>query len=435
MNQGEELPDPRSTTLTRPVGALLLVAVVAIGMLRIRGVPVWDTVWLEDSTIYVTEANVHGPAAVLFRSYAGYLHLVPRLLSLPIATLPVGVLPAYLALAGCVVSAGTAAFVYRSLGGWVVTARVRLAVAALVVIGPALAIENTALITNTIWCAFVILPFALVSTRSGRGDVTARAVIAAVAIASNPLGALYAPLALGVWVVRRTRDSLVVGAAMGLGLVVQLAVVRTGTLAENGGNHVRTVIDMFGVRVLGSFLVGELPLDRLWTNIGEPVVVVFALVTVAIFVVLLRGSAPRERNAALLFLGLAVLCFVVPVVVRGIDQTGFGVGAYVQSWTRYTVAPIVFLATAVAVLVDPPGPSGDRRVASTGRSVFVAQVAIVTLIGLPAWTVRSDGPRWSDEVARTYDTQCVGQPGDTLVDVTASPTNFAATLPCHRLGP
>ena len=192
---------------------------------------------------------------------------------------------------------------------------------------------------------------------------------------------------------------------------------------------------MFGVRVLGSFLVGERPLDRLWTNVGEPVVVVFVLVTVAIFVVLLRGSAPRERTLALLFLGLAVACFVVPVLVRGIDQVGFGPGVYTQSWTRCTVPPIVFFATAVAVLVDPHGPSADRRVASRGRSVFVARVEIVTLIGLPAWTVRCEGPRWPDEVARAYEEECVGQPGDTLADVTASPTNFAAILPCHRLGP
>ena len=187
--------------------------------------------------------------------------------------------------------------------------------------------------------------------------------------------------------------------------------------------------------MLGSFLVGERPLDQLWTNVGEPAVVVFAAITVGIFVVAFRHAGRRNQTAAAVMLVYAVLVYVVPTWSRGTAVIGFGIGRYTLDMTRYTLAPILLLLSSVAVLVDGVGIERDRPGAELGRKILVVQICIVIVIGFITPTVRSDGPGWVGESARVYAAECKGQPPDKVVEVTTSPTNFRLALRCDRLQP
>lgn len=420
------------TTISRPVGTFLFVAAIVLPLLRTPGVPSWDTIWLEDAPIYVEQANSRGPFAVVARSYAGYLQLTPRLLALPTASIPAPWLAVYLAVAATTVGALAALFVYRSTARLVSSPLVRLMVAAMVVIGPAVAVETTATITNTIWTLLAVLPFAFISENDKPGDVAARSAVAFLGATATVLAALFVPLALGYAILRRTRACVTVALTFMFGIVLQAAVVLHAPNAPRSGSSLRVLADMFGLRVLGSFLVGERPLDDLWTSIGEPVAILFTLAVVAIFARLLRGAGRANQRVAIILLVYAVLGFVVPALGRGTDVIGFGPKTYTLNMTRYTISPILWLVTAAAILVDPMRPR-DHPLGFDGRKVLLVQTAIVIAVSFITPTVRGQGPSWRDESARVYQEACGEQPSAEIVRVTTTPTNFSVALPCHRL--
>ena len=124
-----------------------------VPLLRQTGAHSWDTIWGEDGWVYFQQAHDHGLGVVL-RGYAGYLQLTPRLLAIPTAIVPIHQLALYFAVVAAVVGAALAWFVYWASEGWVESRPVRLALASLVVLMPALGYENTANVTNTIWILF-----------------------------------------------------------------------------------------------------------------------------------------------------------------------------------------------------------------------------------------------------------------------------------------
>lgn len=416
-------------------GVALLAAAVVLPLLRQPGVPMWDSIWIEDAPIYTEEANRRGPFAVVLRGYNGYLQLTSRLLAVPTAIVPSRWLAVYLAVSSCVVMALGAAFVYRFTRGWIRSVPVRLTVAAMVVIGPAVAVETTGSITNSIWTLLVVCPWAFIATLERRRDVVMRCVVAFLTAASTVLAGLLLPLAIGAVVVRRTRASVAVLVTFLIGLAIQLVVVRSSPLGPREDNSLRILADFFGIRVLGSFLVGERPLDQIWTAIGEPAAVLAAVVVVVLFAVLLSKAARRERLMVLVLLAYAVILTVVPVLGRGTAASQLGVGSYSLNMTRYTLAPILLLVSSVAILVDP-ADGADRRppLNPTWRQVFLVWTWMVIAVSFLTWTVRGDGPSWREQSARVYDTQCRDVPPETEVLVTTSPGNFALALSCRRLG-
>jgi hypothetical protein len=414
------------------VGALLFLAAIVLPLLRNGGVGTWDTIWIED-TVYTEEANRSGPFAVLLRGYAGYLQLVSRVLALPTTILPASWLSVYLAVAAATLCALGAAFVYRQTDGIVASVELRLVIAAMVVLSPAMAIETTATITNTIWTVLAVAPFAFISVRESRRDIVMRAVVAFLAATATALSALFLPLAIGYAVARRTRASIAVACSFGAGLVLQLLVVRVSPVAERAENSVRILVDLFGLRVLGSFLVGERPLDQLWTTVGEPVVVVLIVVVVALFAFLLRGAGRRNQIMAAVLLAYAGGAFVLPAWGRGTGATGFELGVYSLNMTRYTVGPILLLVTAAALLVDPALEPRERPIRFDARKVMVVWALLVLAIGFYYPTVRGAGPAWSTEYARVFAERCKGVASDDVVEVTTTPTTFTVELTCRRL--
>lgn len=436
---GPAAPAPARTTGTgstgvgRPLGAVLFVAAVVVPLLRERGVPTWDTIWVEDAPVFIEQANASGPFAVLGQGYAGYWQLVTRVLALPTASIPAPYLALYVTVISALVVALLAAFVYRCTDGWIASAPVRVLVAAMVAVSPAMAIETTATITNLIWPLLAVAPWALLSRRAGRVDVVLRGVMLFLVATATALSFLFVPLAVAVAVVRRTRATYAVVAAFGIGLVAQAAVVLRSSPPGRTDTSVRLLADLFGLRVLGSFLLGERPLDQLWTDVGEVVVPALVVVTVVIFALAFRGAGRHNQWFAAVMLGYAVIGFVVPVVGRGTAVIGFDLGVYTLNMTRFTIAPILCLVSAAAVLLDPIGAPGRRRVAERGRPVLLVWGALVLLVGLPASTVRGAGPGWRDELDRVARTQCAGAPDDSVVRVTTTPDNFSVALRCDRV--
>jgi hypothetical protein len=429
------------------IGLILFALAVVLPLLRQTGVRSWRTVWEEDGTIYFGQANFHGGLAVLFRGYSGYLQLPPRILGAIATLVPIQDLAVYFAVTAVVISAVLAWFVYYNCDGWIASRPVRLALASLVVLMPALGAENTANITDTIWVFAAVAPWALISLQERPRDVVIRSVVVFFAATSTVLCVMFVPLALGYAVIRKTRATWVVAVAFCVGLAVQAVVVlhsKRDYLGEpKAFEHIRSIQWLFGhpsasllarftgVRVFAMFLTGDKGISVDWRHHNSLLIIGSALCVGLILALLLPGAGRRCQALAVVLVLYAVITFVVPAWYGGIAQSKF----------RYSVIPVMMLASAVAVLVAPSGSSRDRTIVRLSGSLFVAYVLVVVLTGFSVTNLRSVGPSWSSSLAHIQQTQCLTANSDKLVNVPTQQPNppfiapFPVTLRCQDLPP
>ncbi|MGZ4681403.1 MAG: hypothetical protein ACXV8G_02955 [Acidimicrobiales bacterium] len=425
--------------ISRPIGAALLLAAVVLPLLRQRGTPSWDSIWAEDGAIYAGPAIRDGGLSVLLRGYAGYLQLPPRLIALVIPLVPIRELALFTAVAGSVVNALLAWFVYRQSRGWIPTPLLRLALASSIVLGPVLLGENTANITNTIWSFAAVAPLAIGSMEERPASIVARSAVAFLAATSTALSFLFLPLALVVVVTRRSRATLVVLGSFAVGLVLQAFVTLNSPGLRTFSNEVTDLVRGLGIRVFWFSMIGV----RITTWIGSSPPLGFAVagavVLGGLFVLMARGSSRRARLAALVLGVTAVLVFVVPLWVRGTlilaEAEGF---AATQRYQRYSVIPIFLLLAAAMVLLDDPSRTPVRWV-RVAKIVLVAQILLLVAVDFSGSNGRSyldEGkpyPRWTELVDTAWN-KCDRQPSDREIDIPAS-FFFSVTVTCSDLAP
>jgi hypothetical protein len=427
----------------RLVGAGLLALAVVLPLFRQRGVPPWDTIWGEDGWVYYQQAHDHG-LTVLIRGYAGYLQLVPRLLSVAAVLVPVRDLTWYFALLASLVGAGLAWFVYWASEEWIDSRWVRIAYASLLVLMPALGYENTANITNTIWILFGVAPWALLSRSESHRATVLRGAVAFASATATALSVVFLPLAIGWAVIRRRRPTWIVVAAFCAGLLLQFAVVfhTHDTRPRTTVRQASKLPEIIGVKVFALFLVGERGISSVWSQ-RATLAVVAPLVVLVGLAALLPGIGRRKQGVVAAFVALALASFLVPVWARGTNQVAlvlplhsiFGsaqAGRYSQGATRYSVVPILLLAGAAAIVLGARRP--DRpKLSAVSRVVFVTWIVVVTLIGYPVTNPRSWGPRWSTSVVASYRAHCLGASPSSKykVAVPNHSVNPAVVLSCH----
>ena len=408
------------------MGALLIAAAIVLPLFRQRGTPSWQTVWAEDSTIYTHQAVFYGSFHSLFRGYNGYLQLPARLLAVPTPYFSLRYLALYMALAATVVGALLAWSIYYLSRSWLRSRLLRVTLASLVVLMPVLGPESTATVTNTVWMFLAVLPWALISLEEGRRPSTLRAVLVFLGATSSVLSLLFLPVAIGWVVYRRTQAALVVSAAFLLGLIVEVSVTLTSPPATGAQMGLPLLAKATSVRVFGAFLLGTRWEAAWWGANWESLVVLGPLIVVALLVALSIGADRRAQIVAGMFGLLAIVFFAIPAWGRGTVYLGIGpsgiVQGYQDTWgeSRFSVVPVMLLASAVAILIAPIGSSSVERRRVIQRIVlpaFVVWSLIIMAVSFPQTTIRGSDSSWTGRVDRVLSSECSGRPGSTIVSV------------------
>jgi len=184
----------------------------------------------------------------------------------------------------------------------------------------------------------------------------------------------------------------------------------------------------YGVRVIGTMVVGERWLSSAWTALGPWLVLVAALVLgVVLWVADVRSVSRSRWFVAAAAVALSVALFVVPVWLRGSLILRLHTGNAIHpGGSRYVVVPVLLLVTAVAVILD------DARNSWTKHAVCLhGLVLIVVCFGLA--NQRSAGPEWQPQVdlARA---KCAHEQVDLTVQVPITPSpGWSVGVPCHAL--
>ena len=419
-------PAPGALTANRAViWVCLAVAGVAVVLLRMGGDPL-SFVWAEDGGIFLNQALNDSVYGAFVTTYAGYVHMVPRLLGELAAAPPLEWSSEMLALSGCAVTVLSAYAVWRASAGYIADPLLRAVLSLSLLFLPVFGFETLANVTYLQWIMFFAAFWLLLWRPPTRLAAAGSAVFVGLTVASAPLAVLLAPLAaLRLYALRGLADRLIV-AGFALGAIVQLVGIAAGHptpfVPQSDPRWDFELLPAYLIRAVGGVAIGPDIEGAIWDVAPAALIALAAAAFVAVVAVAARPGA--NRPLAVLALASSLGLFLLSGYWRDATEPLMWAGEYTGSYgARYTILPALFLLTALLVrLSDAP------RALRTGA---VAVAAIAALTNFNAQNFGRSTVRWSDtlEAARQA---C--QPGVQVASqVQVSLPDWRIDIPCSRL--
>jgi hypothetical protein len=377
----------------------------AVSLLRQPGAGALDTIWAEDGSIFLSQVVSDGPLSSFTTSYAGYHHLVPRLLALVATAFPASAAAEVLAIGAALAVALVALLVFRASAGHLSSTTSRLLVSVPVVLVPVAQGDVLNSIANFHWFGLYALFWLLIWTPAGRaGRIVAVATVFLVA-ASDILVVVFVPLALWRALRRpagrgREPHAAALGAALALGLVIHIAGLVSGSSERELAPSPVQAVSGWMLRAVPAPLVGER-----WLG-GEITARWIALAGVAWLVVgAIVLLAYLSRRGAGLPATMAVRPDWTLAITAGVHSAALYMLPTVLSGVatpRYAVAPALLVVVALVALLQADPATGRGTAPLIGLATLLA---IVAAVNLRVDNARGDGPRWSDQLDRAR-TEC-----------------------------
>ncbi len=407
----------------RRPAALSLVALVGLVVLALRrpGSVTHPALWAEDGSVFFHDAMVHSFPSTLTSSYAGYLHLVPRLLSAVAARLPLAWTPTVYAVSSLLLATLAMTPSLSSRLEWLIPSRsARVALFAALILLPSVD-EVSGGLDDLHWYFGITLVMLALSCdpRSRPGKVVEACVLSVLGL-TGPFSILTAPI---FWVRawrERTRHSVVVALLITATAAVQGAVLVTSHDPGNGTGAISigAFTTAWGLRLGGTAVFGEKLLHDLWVA-GLLHGGAFWLASCGFLALAATCLVRLPRTAALTVL-VAMAAAVASTTLRlrsdlvGLENPADG--------GRYYVIPMGLLAITLVAALSPPLL---RRVTERTRASLLLGVipcalflqAMVFDARLPA---RAD-IHWADTV------KCVQQHRSCVVRL--DPSGWTTQLP------
>jgi hypothetical protein len=412
------------------VVAVLTLAVVG-GLLRTGISVTLDSAWAEDGRDFLATSLRDGALPSVLEPYAGYGHVLPRILG-GIASLgPLTAASAVMAVEAVTVLGLLALVVFRASAGHVQNIWVRLLLAAFVALQP-VASEVLVSLANLQWyllfAAFVVLVWSGTSTSA----IVVGGVVCFLTAASSPFGALLLPLALLRVLVLRTRRSWLAPVGLASGVLVQSWVMLQAP--ERGLEPMTSPFRLaawYVGHVLAPVFFGErLTGDDLTARSLALGVVAFGVCLLLFWMASRRARA--EMLPILVCIGIfSLLFYLAPTVVGGISAPRYGVPAALS--LAFGIA--VMASQLVRDQVEPASAmtGGTARTARTAHLPVLVGIGVVMVVcwavALPAG--RPAGPSWGAAV-KSEGGACQSGSTESVV-VPISPAGWTAQIPCARV--
>src|ERR687886_1452185 len=266
-------PGPLSPQTRLPLWSLpLLVAALTLLQMvrRPSPPPPWDSLFAEDAQIFLSQALSQHFLDTLATSYFGYLHTAPRLITDVATWFPLDDAPLVMSLLVSLVVALLCVYVFEASGAWIASPLLRAVLALSVAFLPVTAKELNGTVNNLNWYLIYAAFWALVCPWRSRGWLVASGAVVGLAVLSDPLCVVFAPIAALLALRDRDRRGWILPAVAVAGLVVQLALRDEGTTFFGASKHV-ALPRVFAERVTSSLLVGDRYFRQVFGHeIGSP---------------------------------------------------------------------------------------------------------------------------------------------------------------------
>jgi hypothetical protein len=407
------------------IGGALLVGGTALSLLRQPGPGALDTVWAEDGTIFLADALRYSTAEALGTSYAGYYHLVPRLLAEVATLVPLSWAAAALAVSAALVTTLLAVAVYAASRAYLPSRLLRVLVAAPVVVLPLGQEELANSIANLHWPALYAVFWMLLWDPPGRWPRAAAGLVAFLTAASDLLALVFVPLALARVVAVRGWRGRLVPCALAAGLVLQVLakVLAESPRALSPNPDPVWAGAAYALRVVPLAVVGErwLGADVSARPAYLALVALAWLVVGAAGVLALRRVTRPARLLAALAAVHSVVLYVLSTMLSGLVVP------------RYAAAPALLLLVALAALVVPRAdrPRTGRSAATVPATALAVLVAVVCVVNFRVPNPRAEGPGWTETVREGGRACAASAAAET--DLPVTPAEWRARVPCPLL--
>lgn len=405
---------------TAPVGYLAGIAVcLVLLVITPSGRAKWDSMYAEDGGIFLPDALRRSWPGVLIHPYAGYMHLVPRLVGGIAALVPIGLAPVVFTGASMLIRAVLAAFVFKAsehhLGG----PAFRLLAAAAFIAVPAGETRDN--IANIHWYLIAAAFWAVLwRPRSWPGAATATVVVIA-AVDSDPLTLALVPLVLlRLLTLRGWRDHLVsIGFAAAAGLQLYVALSAGGL--KRPGYPWTAMPGIAAARVVLPLVAGR-STDAALTGSGLFVAAAAILIVLA-WPGLTAGAPQRIVVLAAIVVGAGLTAVMWQHAGHAVAHPS----RTLVGDSRYAVTPTILLVSAVAASLS------KYRLRTTLAPALicgaVAGVVLGTMLFGQTTSPGRAGPHWRAGI-KAARAEC--RTND-LVKVPIYPIGWHSTLPCSAL--
>ncbi|MDP8929929.1 MAG: hypothetical protein M3O70_15515 [Actinomycetota bacterium] len=420
-----------------PRGSLTLAVLVTAGgfvvpVLRQVGASALETIWAEDGRVFLQSALSQGPLAAVSSIYAGYLHLVPRLVAEVAALLPLEQASEVITVAANGIAALCALAVFVATRPHLRSRWIRALLAVSLVLVPTSGVEVLNNVANVQWY-LLIASFWLLLWRppTALGTLGASLLLVATAL-SAPLSLLLAPLALARLAVTPRDRTAVPLWLFGSALAVQL--VAASSSLSQAGPPVRpaTMLLAYVQRVGAVAFLGQRIGGMLWVGTGWLWPLVATVGLAAVFVLGLTAGSRRTRGLVFVAGAYSLGFFLATTALRhNAEGMMWPQNVSHALGGRYTVVPLLLLYAMVAAFFDGrPRRAGDgmwRGLAGAVMLVFAVNVWVDfrTLNG------RSGGPLWEEALVGAR-SACSAE-ADATVSVPITPPGWVVEVSCHEL--
>ena len=413
-----------------------MLAGAAVALLRVAGVPSWDSGYSDDVHIFLLDAYAH-PWHLLM-PYGGYEELLPRLLIQLISYLPLVYTAKALAVTGALVDSLCALFIYHATKDLIASRWLRAAAAAALLLQPLVVLEQLDNVVNTPWLLMIACFVALFWRPKSWAGVVASGLVAFTAASGEFLLVTFAPVVLLrlFWAPRRWRDQLV-SICWAAGLAVQVPVY---LMAK--AEHLQRKPDHHGLGyVMSGYVVRDLQrvpgmvfaynLNRV-VGIPAACTIIIVLLVAGLAWALVTGTR-RSR------------VFIVSALVMGFIESA--VTSVLSNYAnRYDFVPIILLTLAALVAMDTywqrreaaaadPGAAPATRARRTRARIAVAVLAcfLVAMWGTSYRHTRGFTQDKWQVLVQQWQAECHYSTKGTLYFPAPIDTTQAETVPCAKI--
>ncbi len=402
-------------------GAMAFLLLIPAGWARL------DHLWAEDGARFMVDAIRTPTLENLLTPYGGYLHTLPRLVAEVVALFPLEWTAALFAVFAAALRVLVALISFAASGAYLRSTPLRFALAALVVVLPAGNSETLNNMANLHWFLLYGAFWALLWRNAPRVPVALFVVLAAV---SSPLVFLLLPIA----VVRLFLPRKEVAIAFLAGAVTQgltMLFTERAPYSHDAVDPLQVVLASL-LRVPVVALTGSERVSVYYPAQGNLVILGALLVTGVPIALGLWWGNRAGRTLALVAAGYSVLVIVLCLTLNWSAILQVQQPGVVTAGQRYSIAPCLFLFTAMAVGLDAtPAQTWQRLLVKACQWVIgIALVAgIIGYFRVPSTILR--GVPWDESVEQGR-AQCVA--GAAEARFVHEPKDWFFVVPCDSVG-
>ncbi|WP_213455396.1 hypothetical protein [Rhizomonospora bruguierae] len=439
-------PPPRPSRRARWLGALAVLAGIAVSLARTGGPGALNSTWIEDGKRFLSGAFAEALPGPLLTPFNGYYHLGPRLLAEVAVLFGVRWSAPVLSLLAAAVLASFAATAFVASRPFLPQWWLRLLVAAPVVAVPLAHTQADNDVATLQFPALYALFWVFLWRPATRGGKVAAVLLAGFVVASSILAVTLLPLLLARLVLIRDWTTRAMALCYAAGATLQFAGLATGATTRDGIGERR----LDPLWMAGSYVSRAVPravLGERWLGgpgvdaSGNPVplavpspavhvgliVVAWLVVAAAVAVAALGLTRPHWP--------LAAAAAVASVAVFAVEIGNMG-----SVQPRYVIPVALLVYVTLAALLRPrpagePLPHRARRlglVSAHSRYPVLALavlLAVVTGVNLRGGNTRAESLGW-DRIVERATAACAAEP---IATYRYTHSWWYVDIPCDRV--